>query len=97
MRKTRLISLQLAFCAFVAGIAQAQAPDGATVYRDKCATCHEAGVPRAANRAALSLMSADSIRLALTNGKMSTQGAELSGDQRRTTATECIEDNVSGV
>jgi polyvinyl alcohol dehydrogenase (cytochrome) len=82
MRKMRFISLQLAFCTFFAGLAQAQAPDGATVYREKCATCHETGVPRAAARAALSHMSADNIQLALTSGKMSTQGADLSGDQR---------------
>jgi polyvinyl alcohol dehydrogenase (cytochrome) len=86
MRKIRLVALLLAPYVFFAGSAQAQqAPArtaGATVYREKCATCHETGVPRAANQASLSLLSADNIRLALTTGKMSTQAASLTAEQR---------------
>ena len=82
MRTMRFIPFQLAFCVLLASAAQAQQPDGATVYREKCATCHETGVPRAANRASLSLMTADNIRLALTSGKMVTQAASLSAEQR---------------
>ncbi len=85
MPKMRFIALRLALCALFASAAQAQettAADGASVYREKCATCHENGVPRAANRASLALLSADNIRLALTSGKMVTQAASLSAEQR---------------
>jgi polyvinyl alcohol dehydrogenase (cytochrome) len=43
--------------------------------------CHDAGVPRAANREALSRLSPDAIRQALTSGSMSTQGAGLAATQ----------------
>src|SRR5262249_42424849 len=55
--------------------------DGERIYREHCASCHDRGVPRAPTRAALSHMSADSIRFALTSGKMSTQGVELNRAQ----------------
>src|SRR5260370_37770532 len=56
-------------------------PDGQTTYREHCAACHDTGVPRAPTRAALAQMSADNIRFALTTGKMSAQGAELTRAQ----------------
>src|SRR4051812_47501196 len=59
----------------------AAASAGEAVYRDTCASCHEAGVPRAVNRAALSRMSADNIRFALTQGAMTTQAANLTPAQ----------------
>ncbi len=57
------------------------AADGESVYRTTCATCHEAGVPRAGNRATLGRMSADNIRFALTQGTMRAQAASLSPAQ----------------
>ncbi len=60
----------------------AQKTDGEAIYRDKCARCHETGVPRAVNRAALGRLSADNIRFALTDGAMRTQAAGLTGAQR---------------
>src|SRR5262249_9241512 len=55
--------------------------DGEEIYREHCASCHDRGVPRAPTRVALSHMSADNIRFALTSGKMSAQGAELTRAQ----------------
>jgi polyvinyl alcohol dehydrogenase (cytochrome) len=55
--------------------------DGEALYGQRCASCHDTGVPRAPNRAALGHMSADNIRLALTTGKMSEQGASLTPAQ----------------
>src|SRR5215469_12041138 len=55
--------------------------DGDKIYREHCASCHDTGVPRAPARAALSHMSPDNIRFALTSGKMSAQGAELTRAQ----------------
>ena len=55
--------------------------DGASVYRDHCAQCHEAGVARAPSTAALKQMSPDRIGTALVVGSMSTQGRDLTGVQ----------------
>src|SRR6516165_11820143 len=55
--------------------------DGERIYREHCASCHDTGVSRAPTRAALSQMSVDNIRFALTSGKMSAQGAELTRTQ----------------
>ena len=55
--------------------------DGESLYTARCATCHESGVPRAVNRAALRRLSPDTIRLALTTGSMRAQGAELTPAQ----------------
>jgi polyvinyl alcohol dehydrogenase (cytochrome) len=71
----------------LAGAASAQ--DAATdvagseaLYRQHCASCHDGGVPRAANRATLSLLSSEQIRSALTSGSMVAQGAALTAQQR---------------
>ena len=58
-----------------------QGADGEGLYAERCAKCHEAGVPRAANRAALRQLSPDAIRGALTTGVMRSQGAELTQTQ----------------
>ena len=51
------------------------------LYRQQCATCHDTGVPRAPNRAAMARMSAENIRYALTNGAMKSQGERLTAAQ----------------
>ena len=55
---------------------------GDALYRAQCAQCHEQGVPRAPNAAALRKLPADSIRAALTTGSMSEQGQKLTPEQR---------------
>src|SRR5215470_16920035 len=54
---------------------------GAALYRERCASCHDAGLARTPTREALGHISADNIRFALTKGKMSEQGAGLTSDQ----------------
>jgi len=72
------------FALSVAG-ASAQTPQDASqseaLYTQRCATCHEAGVPRAPNREALARLSPDVIRQALTTGSMTTQAAGLTMPQ----------------
>jgi polyvinyl alcohol dehydrogenase (cytochrome) len=66
--------------ATVAVVAQDQTAEikqGEVLYGQRCASCHDAGVPRAPNRDALGHMSAVSIALALTSGKMSEEGKGL--------------------
>src|SRR5690348_10409781 len=89
MRSALIAYLCVAACLSVAGVrtaAQNQqaaraASEGEVVYRNTCATCHEAGVPRAGNRDTLARMSADNIRFALTQGTMRAQAANLSPTQ----------------
>src|SRR5215813_4180302 len=89
MRYLIIGSVCVAACLSVAGIGTAAqnqpappaASDGEAVYRTTCATCHEAGVPRAGNRATLARMSADNIRFALTQGTMRAQASNLSPAQ----------------
>jgi polyvinyl alcohol dehydrogenase (cytochrome) len=53
------------------------AQNGEAVYKKACAGCHDAGVGRAPNRAALLRMSPENIRFALVSGKMLTQAFTL--------------------
>ncbi len=49
------------------------APDGEALYKKHCATCHDAGVPRAAARGVLEKLSPDSIRTTLDVGTWSSR------------------------
>lgn len=58
------------------------APDGtadpaAALYQQRCARCHDGGVERAPDRAALRLLSADRVRASLASGTMREHGAGL--------------------
>ena len=55
--------------------------DGAAVYRDHCAPCHETGAARAPSIGALKQIPPDRIGTALVLGSMSTQGRDLTGAQ----------------
>ena len=83
MRLTSLSLMILAVCVTSASgqTPQADTREGDRLYTERCATCHESGVPRAANRAALSRLSPDVIRVALTTGTMRSQGNELTQAQ----------------
>src|SRR5215510_4410187 len=58
------------------------APDGEALYKQHCATCHDAGVPRAAARSVLEKLSPDSIRTTLYVGSMVQQAAALPPAQK---------------
>jgi polyvinyl alcohol dehydrogenase (cytochrome) len=51
---------------------------GEALFKQRCAACHEGGVPKAPNRAALKQMSAENVRFALLTGSMRVQGMGLS-------------------
>src|SRR5579862_6771510 len=59
----------------------AAAEDGAAIYKEHCAVCHDAGVTRAAPRATLAKLPADQIRMTLTQGSMRVQAQGLSPEQ----------------
>src|SRR5262245_35081209 len=57
-------------------------PDGEALYKQHCAICHDAGVPRAAARNVLEKLSYDSIRATLDVGSMVQQAAALPPAQK---------------
>lgn len=62
--------------------------DGATLYTQHCASCHEGGaVARAPGRDVISALTPDRIVLALKSGTMRVQGEALTGDERRAIAS----------
>ena len=74
----RLPGLVLFIAAFGATAASAQTPQEAeSIYKTRCATCHETGVPRAPNREALRRLTPETIAAALATGSMRAQGQEL--------------------
>src|SRR5215472_7391019 len=59
-----------------AGFLQAQ--DGAALYKERCASCHDLPTGRIPPISAIQQMTASAIYAALTNGAMQTQAAGLS-------------------
>jgi len=66
--------------------AQQQAPSGAAVYKQRCASCHEGTLPRMPNRQALAAMTPEHIESELASFSMRRQGASLSPAERRAVA-----------
>src|SRR5580693_831739 len=62
--------------------------DGAALYSQRCASCHEGGqVARAPARDVVAALTPDRIVAALESGTMRVQGESLTPDQRRLIAT----------
>ncbi|HKW54894.1 MAG TPA: PQQ-binding-like beta-propeller repeat protein [Stellaceae bacterium] len=76
-----LLALVLIFLAVPARGQESDVAAGGALYRERCAQCHSGGVERAPDAAALSRMSPERIRAALTNGSMSAQGHGLTAAQ----------------
>jgi cytochrome c553 len=54
------------------------AQDGAAIYKERCASCHDAPQERVPSIAAIKAMSGEAIYLALTNGAMKSRAEGLS-------------------
>src|SRR5689334_13019155 len=68
-------------------IAQNAAPDGAAIYKQRCATCHDASdVTRAPGPAALRQMSPENIVRSLESGLMKQQGTAMPAAEKRIVA-----------
>ena len=75
----------LVLCA--ASWAMAQEPEGAVIYKQQCALCHEnPAKTRAQPLAALRLMSPENIVRSLESGRMKDQGTLLTAEQKRAVA-----------
>src|SRR5262249_41476154 len=75
-------TLLFALVMFTAAVNGQSDPDGEALYKQHCAICHDAGVPRAAARSALEKLSPDSIRTTLDVGSMVQQAAALQPAQK---------------
>ena len=79
--------LVASFCASVVTAAPVFAQDGAALYNQRCASCHEGGqVARAPSRDVIAALTPDRIVGALETGTMRVQGDTLTADQRRAIA-----------
>ena len=76
----------LAWALFVFSPATAAAEDGPTLYKQLCASCHEAGTDRAPNRDALRAMTAERVLTAMEGGPMLSMAAGRTGVERRAIA-----------
>jgi polyvinyl alcohol dehydrogenase (cytochrome) len=74
----------LALFAFSAGLAAAQ--DGAALYKQSCAQCHDGGMDRAPSRDALKAMSADRVLAAMETGPMISMASRRTALERRAIA-----------
>ncbi|MCK9563750.1 MAG: PQQ-binding-like beta-propeller repeat protein, partial [Bacteroidales bacterium] len=80
--------LLLAAAALAAPVTDPQdaAHTGERIYLDNCATCHEAGVPKAPSQGMLQFMAPDAIYHALTEGVMAVQVPHLSDADKQQVA-----------
>src|ERR1700694_3279936 len=88
MNPVSLAGRWLVVCVIILSVAlnsaSAQEPNGADLYKQQCAKCHEnPGQTRAPSPAAMRLMSPENVLRALEIGRMKDQGALITPAQRR--------------
>jgi polyvinyl alcohol dehydrogenase (cytochrome) len=84
-----MIGRSLAGLVFLYSFALAAAPDGAAVYKERCAVCHDNATKdaRVPARDVLAKLTPENIETALTSGVMKEEGSALSADQKRAVAS----------
>lgn len=93
-----MISRVLAALLLVVAAAAGDTQSGESLYKQSCATCHDAvGQNRVPPKAALRKLSSDVILNALENGVMRAQGASLTPEQRRTIAAYLGQNDKSDI
>src|SRR5262245_31885110 len=85
------LTFALAACAIAwsstpARVDAQSAPDGASLYRQLCAACHDGGLDRAPSRDDLGTMTAERVLAALESGPMISMATGRSSDERRAIA-----------
>jgi polyvinyl alcohol dehydrogenase (cytochrome) len=81
MRLLYPLLLLVATVAHASAQTQVSNQQAEAIYQERCATCHDKGVPRAASREALGRLSPDAVRQALTTGAMRSQAEGLTAAQ----------------
>jgi polyvinyl alcohol dehydrogenase (cytochrome) len=85
-RRRRRAPIVASAALVVAAVLPASAEDGPTLYRQLCASCHDAGAERAPDRAALRQMTPERVLAALESGAMLSMAAGRTGVERRAIA-----------
>jgi polyvinyl alcohol dehydrogenase (cytochrome) len=80
------LALSIALQTFAGASQAAQAPDGAALYKQHCATCHDAGFERAPGREALREMAPERVLAAMEEGVMVSMASRLNTTERRAIA-----------
>lgn len=83
------------FCLLLVSAAFAQ--DGAALFQQRCAVCHETGASRAPRTESLRQLTPEAVYNALTVGKMASLGGNLSGPEIRAIAASLMGKPFSGV
>lgn len=86
MRSMLFVAGCLVLLAPAAAAQPQRPPDGAAVYKQHCAQCHEGSMPRMPSREALRMVAPEHIETALNSFTMRRQGAALSRAERRAVA-----------
>jgi len=73
------------------------AQDGATLYRQNCAQCHDGGMDRAPSRDAFKAMSADRVLAAMETGPMISMASRRTAQERRILAEFLTGKTITGV
>src|SRR5262245_46021283 len=69
-----------------ASVSAQQAPNGEVLYRDNCASCHDAGADRAPSREAFRAMTPERVLAAMETGLMVTMASRIGTAERRAVA-----------
>jgi polyvinyl alcohol dehydrogenase (cytochrome) len=80
------LSVLAAACLTLLVASHASAQDGAALYRQNCAACHDMGIDRAPAREALQAMTAERVLNALESGAMLSMASRISAADRRAVA-----------
>ena len=86
MRLRLWVFVSLASLVFLVCPIVAAADDGPTLYKQLCASCHDAGTERAPNRDALRAMTPERVLTAMESGPMLSMAAGRTGVERRAIA-----------
>src|SRR5678815_2333706 len=86
MRLRSRVIVSLASLVVVLYSVAAAADDGPTLYKQLCASCHDAGTERAPNRDALRSMTPERVLTAMESGPMLSMAAGRTGVERRAIA-----------
>jgi polyvinyl alcohol dehydrogenase (cytochrome) len=79
---SRLLFFAFLFCCAAPQMASAEHPDGESIFKLRCARCHDSGAGAAPPRIVLASMSSAAVYLALSTGQMKTQGGPMSDEDR---------------
>ena len=89
--------MRFVLAVLVSAAALAFAQDGATLYKQNCAQCHDGGMDRAPSSDALKAMSADRVLAAMETGPMISMASRRTAQERRILAEFISGKKLTGV